>query len=146
MHFLSTRALPAYRAYRFSWRSPFQTLSCVSSVATASTRPCTDLIALRRAFPRHRPRHSYVSRDHRDSVASIVTSIVMSVTSVTHPPLRHRVFESRSGGVGEKKSGEVPAQAGLVKTKTELSDARSTLLVPTLHMADSPLYQHLRHR
>ena len=28
------------------------------------------------------------------------------MTSVTHPPLRHRVFESRSGGVGKKKTDE----------------------------------------
>ena len=85
-------------------RSPFQTLSCLSSVATASARPCTHLIAVCRAIPCHRPRHSYVGRDDIDSVASTVTSIV---TSVTHPLC---VIVSLS-----------PAQAGLVKKKVSAS-------------------------
>lgn len=70
-------------------------MSNVTPVAIARTRLCTHFIAIRRAIPRHQPHHTYVSRDDVDSV-----------TSVTHSPLYRCVFESRSGGSGEKKTDE----------------------------------------
>ena len=79
---------------RFSYR----TTSNASSVAIARTRLCAHFIDLPRAFPRHRPRRYYVSRDDPEPVTS-------DVTSVTHPPC---VIVSLS-----------PAQAGLVEKKTE---------------------------